>query len=104
MIRAPCMTAWAILPRAILPCGSSTIGVIPARLAYAAIEAEVLPVDAQTTAVAPCSAAMRDGHRHTAVLERPGRVVGLDLQPHRAAGQLRQPAGLDERGAALAQA
>ena len=52
------MIAWASLPRAILPCGISTIGVSPARLAYAAIDADVLPVDAHTTALAPCSTAI----------------------------------------------
>ena len=33
MIFAPCITAWASLPRAILPCGTSTAQVIPARAA-----------------------------------------------------------------------
>ncbi len=32
-IRAPCATAWASLPSAILPCGTSTAHVIPARAA-----------------------------------------------------------------------
>ena len=50
---APCRIAWAILPAAILPSGTSTSGVRPAFAAYAAIEAEVLPVEAQTTASAP---------------------------------------------------
>src|SRR6195952_2244273 len=49
--------AWASLPIAILPSGTSTAAVIPACVAYAAAEAEVLPVDAQTTAFAPCSTA-----------------------------------------------
>jgi hypothetical protein len=56
-MRAPCIIACAILPRAIRPSGTRTIGVIPARVAYAAIDADVLPVDAHTTAFAPCSAA-----------------------------------------------
>src|SRR3712207_1527688 len=51
------MMAWASLPAAILPAGSSTTGRSPARDAYAAAEAEVLPVDAQTTAWAPDPAA-----------------------------------------------
>ena len=50
---APCMSAWAILPAAILPSGTSTSGLSPAFAAYAAIDAEVLPVEAQTTASAP---------------------------------------------------
>ena len=50
---APCTIAWASLPAAILPSGTSTSGLSPALAAYAAIEAEVLPVEAQTTASAP---------------------------------------------------
>ena len=55
---APCTIAWASLPWAIRPAGSSTIGSRPAFTAYADAEAEVLPVDAQTTARAPAPAAM----------------------------------------------
>jgi hypothetical protein len=51
------MTAWANLPIAIFPLGINTAGVIPALTAYAAADAEVFPVDAQITAVAPSSAA-----------------------------------------------
>src|SRR6478735_11678843 len=50
---APCSRAWAILPAAILPSGTRTSGLRPAFAAYAAIDADVLPVDAQTTAWAP---------------------------------------------------
>src|SRR5215217_6381567 len=57
MICAPCITAWAILPTAILPSGRSTSGLRPARAAYAAIDADVLPVLAQTTASAPSASA-----------------------------------------------
>ena len=53
MICAPCTIAWAILPAAILPSGISTRGLRPAFAAYAAIDAEVLPVEAHTTASAP---------------------------------------------------
>ena len=53
MIFAPCMTACASLPIAILPCGISTAQVIPARAAYAAADADVLPVDAHSTACWP---------------------------------------------------
>ena len=53
MIFAPCMTAWASLPIAILPCGTSTAQVIPPRAAYAAADADVLPVDAHSTACCP---------------------------------------------------
>ena len=51
--RAPCMTAWASLPRAILPSGTITAPRRPARAAYAAVLAAVLPVEAQITASAP---------------------------------------------------
>ena len=57
MILAPCITAWANLPIAILPCGISTAQVMPARAAYAAAEAEVLPVDAHRTACRPSATA-----------------------------------------------
>ena len=40
------------------PSGISTAQVSPARAAKAAAEAEVLPVDAHTTALAPSSAAL----------------------------------------------
>ena len=43
---------------AILPWGTRTALIIPALTAYAAALAEVLPVDAQMTARAPCSAAL----------------------------------------------
>ncbi|SII66726.1 Uncharacterised protein [Mycobacteroides abscessus subsp. abscessus] len=52
---APWATAWLIFPGAILPAGTSTAHVRPAFVAYAAAEAEVLPVDAQITAFAPCA-------------------------------------------------
>ena len=52
------MRAWASFPRAMNPSGISTAQVRPARVAKAAAEAEVLPVDAQTTALAPSSAAL----------------------------------------------
>ena len=53
MIFAPCMTACASLPIAILPCGMSTAQVMPARAAYAAADAEVFPVEAHITAFCP---------------------------------------------------
>ena len=51
--RAPCISACASLPVAILPSGTITAPVSPARAAYAAALAAVLPVDAQITASAP---------------------------------------------------
>src|SRR6478735_5900022 len=57
MSRPLCATAWLSLPIAILPSGTSTAAVIPACAAYAAADAEVLPVEAQITAFAPCSTA-----------------------------------------------
>lgn len=40
-----------------LPCGTSTAQVMPARAAYAAAEAAVLPVEAHSTASAPLATA-----------------------------------------------
>jgi hypothetical protein len=54
---APCITACAILPAAIRPCGTSTTGRNRPRAAYAVIDAEVFPVEAQTTACAPSASA-----------------------------------------------
>src|SRR6266516_891341 len=56
--RAPCTSAWASLPSAILPWGTSTAQVSPARAAYAAADALVLPVEAQMIALLPCSTAL----------------------------------------------
>ena len=92
MIWAPCMIACAILPAAILPSGTSTSGLSPAFAAYAAIEADVLPVEAQTTACGALVDGDRDRRGHAAVLERAGRVVALDLELHLAAGDPGEPA------------
>ena len=50
--------AWASFPRAIFPSGIRTKARRPARAAYAAAEAEVFPVEAQMTALAPPSTAL----------------------------------------------
>jgi hypothetical protein len=55
--RAPCTSACANFPNAIFPLGTSTAQVSPARAAYAAALALVLPVDAQITACEPASTA-----------------------------------------------
>src|SRR5680860_840419 len=52
---APCMSAWESLPKAIFPSGISTTHRSPALAAYAAAEADVLPVEAQITAPDPSS-------------------------------------------------
>ena len=98
-----CATAWLSLPIAILPSGTSTAAVMPACAAYAAAEADVLPVDAQMTAFAPCSIGRRDGDGHAAVLERAGGVHALELHPHVGAGAARQRGSGQQRGAALAE-
>src|SRR6185436_3811331 len=53
-----CTNVAAILPIAIFPLGTSTAHVRPAFAAYAAADADVLPVEAHTTACAPSSAAL----------------------------------------------
>src|SRR6476469_3011161 len=55
---APWISACASLPSAIFPSGITTAHVMPARAAYAAALADVLPVDAQTTTLAPSSTAL----------------------------------------------
>src|SRR4051794_24267381 len=52
------MSAWASLPSAMYPSGMRTAHVRPALEAYAAALADVLPVDAHTTAFAPSSTAL----------------------------------------------
>src|SRR5581483_193918 len=51
------MNACANFPRAIFPAGKITAQRIPARAAYAAADAEVFPVDAQSNVCAPRSTA-----------------------------------------------
>src|SRR5674536_130919 len=58
--RAPCTSACASLPMAILPLGTRTAHTRPLRAAYAAALAEVLPVEAQMTARLPSSTALEN--------------------------------------------
>ena len=60
--RAPCISAWASLPVAILPSGTITAPRRPPRAAYAARLAAVLPVEAQITASAPWRMASETAH------------------------------------------
>ena len=55
---APWATAWASFPLAIFPAGRTTMHATPARAAYAAAAADVLPVEAQAIARAPDSRAL----------------------------------------------
>ena len=50
---APYSSACASFPNEMLPCGMKITGCSPAALAYAAIEAEVFPVETQATRVIP---------------------------------------------------
>ena len=65
----PAASAWSSLPSAIWPRGNTTMTSSPAAAPYAAADAEVLPVDAQTMARAPALDRLGDGHDHAAVLE-----------------------------------
>src|ERR1019366_3437585 len=57
MVLAPYSNACASLPNEILPYGMKITGCSPAALAYAAMDAEVFPVETQATRVAPsCTA------------------------------------------------
>ena len=88
---------------AILPAGTSTAHFSPARAAYAAAEAEVLPVDAQTTALAPASAAAVMAMVMPRSLNEPVGFIALDLQVDLGAGQLERALRAHQRGAALAE-
>ena len=63
----------------------------------------MFPVEAQTTALAPSSSAFDDGHGHAAVLEAPGRVRALALEPELDAEPLGEPRRAEERRRALAE-
>src|SRR5215212_8992337 len=80
MTRAPCISACASLPVAILPSGTITAPVSPARAAYAAALAAVLPVEAQMIAGA-LGHALGQHQRRRALLERDHRVTGAERQP-----------------------
>ena len=56
---------------------------VPACAAYAASDAEVLPVEAQATAARADAQRLRHADGHAAVLERAGRVVALVLEQQR---------------------
>ena len=75
-VRAPAARACASFPSATAPCGSRIAAAIPARAAYAAAEAAVLPVEAQTTARAPCASARETATVMPRSLNEP---VGLAL-------------------------
>jgi hypothetical protein len=92
--RAPCISAWASLPVAILPSGTITAPRRPARAAYAAALAAVLPVDAQITAWAPSRTAALTAQVMPRSLNDP---VGLapSIFSHTS-----QPASSDTNGAA----
>ena len=91
--RAPCISAWASLPVAILPSGTITAPRSPARAAYAAADAAVLPVDAQTTASAPSRTAADTAHVIPRSLNEP---VGLAPSSF---SHTSAPARSDRRGA-----
>ena len=89
----PWISAWASLPSAMWPSGMSTAQVSPARAAKAAADAEVLPVDAHTTAFAPSSAALEMATVIPRSLKDP---VGLAPSTFK---KTRAPTRADRRGA-----
>ena len=72
-ISAPYITACDNLPSAILPSGITTIAFNPARAAYAAAEADVLPVDAQITTFS-LVLCFSNCHDHTSIFKRTCRI------------------------------
>ena len=102
--RAPQMSAWSSFPSAMWPFGRITMTSSPACAPYAAADAEVLPVDAHTTALAPASTAFATATTMPRSLNEPGRVLALDLEVQvRGADRLPEPLRAHERGRALAQ-
>ena len=99
--RAPCTSAWANLPSAMCPSGMSTAHVSPARAAYAAADAEVFPVDAQTTALAPSSTALEIAMVIPRSLKEPVGLAPSTFSQTSAARPLRQARRGQERRAAF---
>jgi hypothetical protein len=101
--RAPAASAWASLPRATLPAGRMTWQGSPAAAAYAAAEAEVLPVDAHDGRRTGRDRPVH-GQHHAPVLEASGRVGPLELEVQVPQAKLRAEAsGVDQRRSALAE-
>jgi hypothetical protein len=90
---APWTSAWASLPSAIRPSGITTAHGMAARAAYAAAEAEVLPVEAHSTARAPSSRALDTATVMPRSLNEP---VGLAPSTF---SQTSQPVRADSTGA-----
>ena len=104
MTRAPNTSAWRSLPTAIFPAGSTTTHSSPAAAAYAAAEADVLPVEAQITLRAPASRAFATATTIPRSLKLPVGFCPSTLryrfpQPER----LPETARVDERRRALAE-
>ena len=91
--RAPCISAWASLPVAILPSGTITAPRRPALAEYAAAEAAVFPVEAQITALAPSRTAAETAQVMPRSLNEP---VGLAPSIF---SQTSAPTRSDSRGA-----
>ena len=91
------MSACASLPSAIVTVGDARRRTaIPARAAYAAADADVLPVDAQITTLAPSSTAFEIAIVMPRSLNEPVGFEPLDLQQHaRDAGALRDARRVD---------
>ena len=96
-------SAWASLPRAMWPSGMSTAQVSPARAAKAAAEADVLPVDAHTTALAPSSAALEMATVMPRSLNEPVGLAPSTFKQDPGADPRGQPGGGEQRGAPLEQ-
>ena len=90
--RAPATSACSSLPSAIWPRGSTTTASIPAAAAYAAADAEVLPVEAQMMAVAPSSTALETAITIPRSLNEP-----VGLVPSTLAYRLRSPSSAPSR-------
>ena len=97
------MSAWASLPRAMCPSGMRTAQVSPARALKAAADAEVLPVEAHTTALAPSSTALEMAMVMPRSLNEPVGLAPSILSRTRAPDPGRQPGRLEQRRAALEQ-
>ena len=101
--RAPCTSAWASLPVAILPSGTITAPRSPARAGVGGGARRGVARRGADDGLGAVAQRGRDRAGHPAVLERAGRVRALDLQPHVGAHALGEPRRGHERRRALEQ-
>ena len=101
--RAPCISAWASLPIAILPSGTITAPRMPGPGRVGGGARSGVPGRGADHGLGARALRPRDRHRHPPVLEAAGRVRALELEQHPGADPLGEHRRLDQRRRALVQ-